>query len=101
MTTLVSRPEGARELVNAEDKAPMIALATMQPLTLKAFSYAWISASSDPDYGAKVQRDVDDIVPKLLDGFKETDGVTLIEALGDILPSLGPEVSGLHVPTNP
>jgi hypothetical protein len=101
LTSLVSRPEGAQEFINIETKVPIIMLAKRQTLVLKVFSHAWISASTDPEYGAKVQKDVDDIVPKLLNEFKETDGVTLIGALGDILPSLGPEVSGLHVPTNP
>lgn len=42
-----------------------------------------------------MRRSIDDLVPKLVVSFKDTDAVTLVEFLADVLPSLLPEVNAI------
>jgi len=93
LVTLVSEVEGAREFHNMTDRAHLVSLAKVVPLILTIFKYSWISLSNDHGHQFAVWKDMDDIIPKLLHVFKDSDGVTLLQALADLLPSLPPEVS--------
>lgn len=63
-----------------------------QPLALKVINFAWSNASAIPDEVSTVQKSINEVVPKLIIAFKETDAVTLIDFVGELLPKLVPEV---------
>ena len=98
LLTVVSRPEGAVELLNIEDQSSLLEIAPVYPLVLDIFKFGWTNASTLSQETHKVRQNINTVIPTLLVVFKTTDAVTLIEFLGDLLPKLVPEVCLLFLP---
>lgn len=90
--TIVSQPEGALEMLRIEDLSPLTEIAVQYPLVLDIFSFTWTNASTigPPD---AVRESIDKYVTILLVVFKDTDAVTLLNFIGNLIPKLTPEVS--------
>ena len=98
LLTVVSRPEGAVELLNIEDQSSLLEIAPVYPLVLDIFKFGWTNTSTLSQETHKVRQNINTVIPTLLVVFKTTDAVTLIEFLGDLLPKLVPEVCLLFPP---
>jgi hypothetical protein len=93
LMTIASQPEGALEMLQIEDLSPLTSLAAQDSSALDIMSFAWTNASANGSETKKVQESIDKYMPKLLDAFKNTDAVTLISFVGNLIPKLTPEVS--------
>lgn len=70
----------------------MTEIAVNQLLALKVISFAWTNASTIPDEVPAVQKSINEVIPKLIVAFKETDAVTFVDFVGELLPKLVSEV---------
>jgi hypothetical protein len=91
--TISSQPEGALELLSVPDLTPLIQIATQDPLVLEIMNYAWITASTIDTEVQTVRESIEKIMPALVTTFKDTDAVTLISFVGNLLPKLEFEAS--------
>jgi hypothetical protein len=91
--TISSQPEGALELLSLPDLAPLIQMATEYPLVLEIINYAWIALSATGTEVQTIRESIEKIMPALVTTFKDTDAVTLINFVGNLLPKLEFEVS--------
>jgi hypothetical protein len=91
--TISSQTEGALELLSVPDFAPLLQIATQDPLVLEIISYAWMAASTIDTEVQTVRESIEKIMPALVTTFKDTDAVTLISFVGNLLPKLEFEVS--------
>jgi hypothetical protein len=92
LLTIVSRPEGALELLNIEDLSPLTEVSTQYPLALNILEFAWTNAATLSSEIDKVRKRIDEMIPVLQTVFKDTDAVTFISFMGTLLPGLAPEV---------
>lgn len=93
LVTLVSQPEGAGEFFALEDNSSLVEVASTHQLALDVFKFAWINQAADPENCVRVRQSVNDIVPKLLLVFQDTDAVTLLDFLAETLPNITSAVS--------
>lgn len=91
LMTIASQPEGALEMLRIEDLSSLISLAAQNSSALDIMSFAWTNASAN-DSETRVRESIDKNMPKLLDAFKNTDAVTLVSFVGNLIPKLAPEV---------
>lgn len=94
LMTIVSQPEGSLEMLRLEDLSPLTNLASQTPSVLDIIGFMWTNASASTSDTKAVQESIDKYMPKLLDTFKNTDAVTLINFVGNLIPKFTPEVSG-------
>lgn len=92
MSTLVSRPVGAVELLNVDDKSPLIELSPSQPLALDVISSAWMNAAIADSGRALVKSSIDFIMKSLIVLFKDTDAVTLLAFVAESITKVPSEV---------
>lgn len=92
LVSIVSQTEGAVKFLEVE-KQPLIQIAPNYPLTTQVFSFAWMNASTVVGAAVRVQQSINDTMPKLLLAFEQTDSVTFVQSIGDLLPNLNPSVS--------
>lgn len=90
--TIVSRPEGALEVLTIKDTSPLIEIAAQYPYVLDIFRFTWINASTDKLHLQTVRTNIDNVLPTLILVFKSTDAVTLIGFVGDLLTGLDSQV---------
>jgi hypothetical protein len=95
--TITSQPEGALELLSLEDISPLVEIAAQYPYALDILKLMWTNASTISDEVEKVQRSIDRTMPILLNVFKDTDAVTLIQFVGEFMSKINPNVSPLLV----
>ena len=96
MVTIVSHEEGAVEFIHIQDLTPLWEIAPQYPIALDVFTYAWVNASTVEGEILRTQESIDEVISALLVAFKDTDGVTLVQAVGNILPRLNTEVYPLR-----
>lgn len=75
-----------------EDLSPLIEIANQYPLALEIFEYSWTSASTLSAEVDAVRQSINRVMPHLVVIFRDTDAVTLISLVGNVLPKLDPEV---------
>jgi len=98
LLSLVSQPEGARELNRIEDLTPLTEIAPSHQLALKVLQYAWLGEmATSSDKGALAVK-IDKTVGNLVTSFKGTDAVTLLDFLAELLRGLDPEVLSPNPP---
>lgn len=85
-------PEGASELLDCEDISPLTEIAVQQPMVLDIFSSSLSNLASQSTENQKIALKMDTIVTSLVLSFRDTDAVTLLSFIGDILPKLPSEV---------
>lgn len=90
--TLVSRTPGAIQLLQIEDVTPLTELATQQPLVLDIIGLAWSNASTEDSSLQIVRSSIDELMPKFVVIFKETDAVTLLAFTAETFSKVPPEV---------
>lgn len=90
--TLVSSPEGARELVAIDDASALIEIAPSQPLVLDVFLYAYSQLAVLPEHRLTLRSKLNSTVQSLVVSFKGTDAVTLLCFLDSLLRRVDTEV---------
>ncbi|KAF4591585.1 DUF1941 family protein [Ophiocordyceps camponoti-floridani] len=90
--TLVSFPEGARALVSCQDLSPLTENAPSHPLALDVLKFAWLNSMADAENRRRLSQKINVTLQGLCSSFTGTDGVTLLEFLGDFLRQADPEV---------
>lgn len=97
--TLVSHVEGAKEFTAVEDISPLTEIASSQPLVLDILLFSWVNPASVSEDKSALSSNIDKTIQVLVASFKGTDGVTLLDFLGQLLRRLEPEVSWIsHKP---
>lgn len=93
LLSMVSHAEGASVFVSVEDVTPLTEMAPSQPLVLDILLHAWLTYMTQPDSDkSKLRSIIDRTVGNLTASFKNTDAVTLLDFLSNLLPRLEPEV---------
>lgn len=72
---------------------PLTELAAQQPLVLDVIGLSWSNVSTTKSDLNIVSSSIDDIMPKLIVAFKDTDAVTLLAFTADAFSKVPPEVS--------
>ncbi|KAK1835120.1 Neurochondrin-domain-containing protein [Podospora conica] len=98
LLSMVSHVEGASVFISIEDVTPLTEMAPSQPLVLDVFLHAWLTSMTQPGGDkSKLRSIIDQTVRNLIASFKNTDAVTLLGFLANLLPRLEPEA----IPPNP
>lgn len=93
LLSMVSHTEGASVFISVDDVTPLAEMAPSQPLVLDIFLHAWLTYMTQPDSDkSKLRSTIDRTVGNLTASFKNTDAVTLLDFLANLLPRLEPEV---------
>ncbi|ELR04309.1 hypothetical protein GMDG_06698 [Pseudogymnoascus destructans 20631-21] len=92
LLTLASCTIGASQILQVKDVTPLTELATQQPLVLDVIGLSWSNASTAKSNQNIVSSSIDDIMPKLIVAFKDTDAVTLLAFTADTFSKVPPEV---------
>ncbi|OBT64652.1 hypothetical protein VE03_05831 [Pseudogymnoascus sp. 23342-1-I1] len=92
LLTLASCTVGASQILQVKDVTPLTELATQQPLVLDVIGLSWSNASTTKSNLNIVSSSIDDIMPKLIVVFKDTDAVTLLAFSADTFSKVPPEV---------
>ncbi|KAK0738243.1 Neurochondrin-domain-containing protein [Schizothecium vesticola] len=92
LLSMVSHVEGASVFISVDDVTPLTEMAPSQPLVLDIFLHAWLTymTQSGSDK-SKLRSIIDQTVRNLVASFKNTDAVTLLAFLANLLPRLEPE----------
>jgi hypothetical protein len=100
LLTLASCTVGASRIIQVKDVTPLTELATQQPLVLDVIGLSWSNASTAKSNLNIVSSSIDDIMPKLIVAFKDTDAVTLLAFTADTFSKVPPEVSNYALWSN-
>ncbi|KAE9567371.1 hypotheticall protein [Colletotrichum fructicola] len=82
---LVVFPEGARVFSEIEDVSPLVEIAPSDPVALEIFAFAYINCMDLAEDRVVLSKKIDSTIQALVSSFKGTDGVTLLEFLGNFL----------------
>ncbi|ROW12291.1 hypothetical protein VMCG_00634 [Cytospora schulzeri] len=91
LLTLVSYPDGAKELASIEDVSPLIEIAPSHPFVLDVFLYAYAQSATLVDDQSSLRSNIGKTVQGLIASFKGTDAVTLLDFFDQLLRRLDPE----------
>lgn len=91
--TLVSTPEGAKAFVEVGDVSSLAEIAPTHATVLEIFSFAWLNGMAFIVDKHVLISQVADTMQSLVASFTGTDGVTLLEFLGNFLRQVDPAVS--------
>ena len=93
LLSMVSHVEGASVFISIDDVTPLTEMAPSQPLVLDIFIHAWLTYMTQPGSDkSKLRSTIDQTIQNLIASFKNTDAVTLLAFLANLLPRLEPEV---------
>ncbi|KFY39423.1 hypothetical protein V495_05958 [Pseudogymnoascus sp. VKM F-4514 (FW-929)] len=92
LLTLASCTVGASQIIQIKDVTPLTELSTQQPLVLDVIGLSWSNASTAKSNLNIVSSSIDEIMPKLMVAFKDTDAVTLLAFTADAFSKVPPEV---------
>lgn len=81
--TIVSRLEGALELLGIEDLSPLTSIAAQKSLALEVLRFTWSIATATE--AERVKENIDQTMPILLKVFEGTDAVTFINFSSAVL----------------
>ncbi len=93
LLTITSQEEGAKELLSIRDITTLVEITSQYSLALDILRNMWTNAATIDGGTDNVRESINRIIPSLLLVFKETDGVTLMSSINDLLPKLEPSVS--------
>lgn len=92
LLAIVSHLEGSIEFLNVQNISPLISIVTQEPLVLNLFHFAWVNVASNGDRVEIVREGIDKLIPCLILQFKDTDEITLLNFIAELLPKLEPAV---------
>ncbi|QPH16601.1 hypothetical protein C2857_001284 [Epichloe festucae Fl1] len=90
--TLVSTPEGAKSFVEVGDVSSLAEIAPTHATVLEIFSFAWLNGMASIVEKHVLISQVADTMQSLVASFTGTDGVTLLEFLGNFLRQVDPAI---------
>lgn len=93
LLTLATCTVGASQILQIKDVTPLTELAVQQALVLDVIGLSWSNASTTKSDLNMVSSSIDNIMPKLIVAFKDTDAVTLLAFTADAFSKVPPEVS--------
>ncbi|RKF73691.1 putative duf1941 family protein [Golovinomyces cichoracearum] len=88
LSIIVSHLEGSVELLNSSDISPLVKLATQNTSVLNIFQYALLNLTNSDNDNDIMQQKIDDVMVCLVAAFENTDAVTFINFLAELLPKL-------------
>lgn len=91
--TLVSTPEGAKSFVEVGDVSSLAEIAPTHAAVLDILLFAWLNGMASIVEKHVLVNQVIDTIQSLVASFTGTDGVTLLEFLGNFLRQANPDVS--------